>query len=296
MINGKNIVVTGASSGIGFETVKLLMKGQHNKILAVARHVDSLVGLSKNVIPFACDVSSTEGVEKVFEQAEALFDRIDIFYANAGFPYYEEFNYTDWERVEKMFNTNTLSPMYTYSRYLKHLDGRSGQLAFTVSAIGQMAMPGYAVYSASKFALHGFQQGIRLEMPKNLTLTCLYPVATDTNFFKVAADGREFEKPFPVQKPAHVAKKFVAGLESGQPFVFPCGLFTFAKALMSVVPSVRTMYWGWETAKFERYKQKLKSTEEHVMEGLKEVKELGQEIGQTAKEVIIKQKEKFHGV
>ena len=58
--------------------------------------------MGDNVIPFACDVSTAEGVETIFAKAEELFPKIDIFYANAGFPYYEQFDYTDWDRVENM--------------------------------------------------------------------------------------------------------------------------------------------------------------------------------------------------
>ncbi len=87
-------------------------------------------------------------------------EKIDIFYANAGFPYYEKFDYEDWARVKAIFDANTLSPIYTYAKYIRHLDGRPGILAYTVSAIGEMAMPGYAIYSSSKFALNGFQQAI----------------------------------------------------------------------------------------------------------------------------------------
>lgn len=287
MISGKNIVITGASSGIGLETLKLLMQGTGNKILAVARKPEKLEGMGDNVIPFACDVGSAEGVEKVFEKAESIFDHIDIFYANAGFPYYEEFSYTDWDRVEKIFNVNALSPMYTYARYLKHLNGRPGHLAFTISAMGQMAMPGYALYGASKFALHGFQQSIRLEKPDNMKLTCLYPVATATNFFNVAGEGKKVDKPFPVQKAEVVAKKFVAGLEKGKDYVFPCGLFTFAKVLMSILPPVRTIYWGMEGAKFDRYRQAIKEKEKKLEQELHHAE-------QEVKEVIEKEKEKFH--
>ena len=106
------------------------------------------------------DCSTKEGIDKLFTVAEAAFGKIDIFYANAGFPYYEAYDYADWDRVKKMFDTNTLSPIYTYSKYVQHLNGREGHLAFTISAIGQMAMPGYAIYSASKFGLEGFQQAI----------------------------------------------------------------------------------------------------------------------------------------
>ena len=258
MINGKTIVLTGASSGIGLEVLKLLAEGPDNRILAVSRHaVEKLTGFAPNVTPFDCDVSSPEGIEKLFAQAESMFDKIDIFYANAGFPYYERYDYTDWERVEKMFRTNTFAPMYTYSRYLRHLNGRDGHLAITVSAIGQMAMPGYAVYSASKFATQGFQQAVRTEMPDNLKMTCLYPVATDTNFFVVAADGVKFEKPFPVQKPDVVARKMVAGIENGKKYVSPCFLFAVSKVLMGIFPFVRTIYWKLEYNKLVRLEKRL---------------------------------------
>ena len=253
MIDNKTIVLTGASSGIGLEVLKLLAKGKGNRILAVARHVDNIQYFADNVTAFSCDISTQAGVDRLFEKAEELFGKIDLFYANAGFPYYEEFNYTDWDRVDAMFRTNTISPIYTYAKYIRHLNGRPGILAYTVSAIGEMAMPGYAIYSSSKFALNGFQQAIRLEKPDNLQITCLYPVATDTNFFKVA-NAVEFEKPFPVQKPSHVAKKMLEGIEAGREKVSPCGLFGFAKVLMGVVPPVRTVYWKLETAKLDRFK------------------------------------------
>lgn len=259
MIQNSNIVLTGASSGIGLEVLKIISKGEGNKILAVSRTAEEkLKGFADNVIPFNQDVGSKEGVDNIFKKADEVFSgrKIDIFYANAGFPYYEEFNYTDWDRVKNMFDTNTLSPIYTYAKYREHLDGSYGILAYTVSAIGQMAMPGYAIYSATKFALHGFQQAIRLEKPDNIQLTCLYPVATDTNFFKVA-NPVSFEKPFPVQKPETVARKMVAGIEKKKKAVSPCALFAVSKVLMGICPPVRSVYWKLEGNKLERFKKKL---------------------------------------
>lgn len=258
MITGKNIVLTGANSGIGLEVLKLLVKG-NNRVLAVDKNVGTLVKFDpEKVIPFEMDISSQEGVDAVFAKAEESFDVIDIFYANAGFPYYEELNYTDWKRVQAIFDTNVLSPIYSYQKYIKHLDGRKGIMAITVSAIGEMAMPGYTLYSASKFAMHGFQQGVRLEMPDNVQLTCLYPVATDTNFFPVSAPIR-YKKPFPVQKPDLVARKMVAGIENGKNKVSPCTLFGLSKLLMGVCPPVRTVYWALEKRKFREFKENMKN-------------------------------------
>ena len=257
MISGKKIVLTGANSGIGLEVMKLLVEGD-NKILAVDLRTDRLAEFDPaKVFPMVCDVSSKEGVDAIFEEAENKLGGIDIFYANAGFPYYETFDYVDWERIAHIFETNVFSPVYSYQKYREYLAGREGQFAMTVSAIGKMGMPGYALYSSSKFAVQGFQQALRLEMPDNIRMTCLYPVATDTNFFKAAVQGQPGkvvrQKPFPVQKPAHVAKAMVKGLERKKKYVNPCKLFSFALVLFAVFPFVRSIYWALEKKKLENF-------------------------------------------
>ena len=100
MINGKKIVLTGANSGIGLEVLKLLVEGD-NKILAVDLHTDNIVKFdAAKVVPMVCDVSSAEGVDSIFDKAVEALGGIDIFYANAGFPYYEAFDYVNWERID----------------------------------------------------------------------------------------------------------------------------------------------------------------------------------------------------
>ena len=257
MISGKTIVITGCNSGIGLEVLKLLVQGD-NKILAVDKNMSNIVAFpTDKVIPMQTDVSSKEAVDAIFEKAEEALGFIDIFYANAGYPYYEEFNYADWDRVAAMFETNVYSPIYSYSKYAKHLDGRKGVYAVTISAIGTMAMPGYTIYSASKFAMHGFQEGLRFELPSNIQLTCLYPIATDTNFFITANDKVEFKKPFPVQKPDVVARKMVEGIEKGKKIVSPSLLFSFSKQLMKFVPPVKTAYLALEKRKFNEFKKNI---------------------------------------
>ena len=256
MISNKTIVLTGADSGIGLEVLKLLASEKSNKILAVDINCRNMDKCGDNVITYQCDVSSKEGVDSIFEKAISELGSIDIFYANAGYPYYEIIDYTDWDRTKRMFETNVFAPIYTYEKYKEYLGGKEGHLAITVSAIGKMAMPGFTTYSASKFAMEGFQQGIRFELPENMKLTCLYPIATDTNFF-AAANEVEFERPFPVQSPRVVAKKMVKALEKGKKSVNPSFLFTLSGVLFGICPPIKSVYLGLEKAKFKRFLNKV---------------------------------------
>ena len=257
-ISNKKIVLTGASSGIGMEILKLLSAPElNNTILAVSRHAEEkLSGFGKNVIPFNADIGSKEDIDRIFARGEELFGLIDIFYNNAGFPYLERYDYLDWHRMEYIFDVNTLGPVYMYSRYIHHLNGRPGYLCYTISCIGLLCLPGYALYTASKFGLRGFQQAIRHEKPDNLKITCLYPVGTSTNFWSVASDGVEIEKKWPVMKASSIARKMVRSMETGRKQVYPL-CWEVLYPLMVICPPVKNMFWKRERDRFERNIEKI---------------------------------------
>ena len=269
MISHKNIVVTGASSGIGKSIIDELVKNEGNRILAACRGADKIEGYGDNVIPFSCDLSTQEGVDALFARAEELFDRIDIFFCNAGAPYYERFDYEDWQRIEAIFRLNTVSHMYVYSKYLHHLNGREGRLVYTISAMGEMALPGYALYAATKFAMKGFQQAIRYETPENLQITCVYPVSTTTNFFKVGSEGRKMEIPFPVQAPEKVAKAVVKGVHNLKEHIYPCRVYLPSKVLMNTLPPVKTLYLKAQQGKLHRFVKRIEAEKESIREDIK---------------------------
>ena len=262
MIQGKNIIITGASSGIGKAILTMLAPAENrNRIIASSRSIGKLTGFGENVILFPCDLSSREGVDALFEKAEEVFEKIDILICNAGAPYYERYDYEDWERIERIFRLNSFSCMYSYSKYLNHLDGREGHLVYTISAMGEMALPGYALYASTKFAMKGFQQAIRLETPKNMKITCVYPVSTKTNFFEVGGAGHKVEQPFPVQTAEAVAKATIRGVERGKKQVYPCSVYLPSRCLMNVLPPVRSLYLKSQYKMLLRFLERKKNEE-----------------------------------
>ena len=270
MISHKNIVVTGASSGIGKSIMEELLKQEGNRILAACRRAEAITGYGDNVIPFSCDLSTKEGVDALFKKAEEVFDEhIDLYFCNAGAPYYERFDYEDWDRIRRIFDLNTVGHIYTYSKYLHHLDGREGRLVYTISAMGEMALPGYALYAATKFAMKGFQQAVRDEAPENLQITCVYPVSTKTNFFHVGTGGRDLVPPFPVQAPDKVAKAVVKGVSDLKKHIYPCPAYLPSKVLMNVVPPVKTLYVKAQKSKLHRFVKRLEAEKEGLVEDIK---------------------------
>ena len=269
MINGNNIVVTGASSGIGKSILEELLEQGDNRILAACRRAEMIADYGDRVIPFSCDLSTKEGVDALFDRAEEVFDKIDIFFCNAGAPYYERFDYEDWDRVQRIFDLNTVGHIYTYSKYLHHLDGREGRLVYTISAMGEMALPGYALYAATKFAMKGFQQAIRDETPKNLQISCVYPVSTKTNFFNVGGGGRKMEPPFPVQAPEKVGKAVVKGIDKFKKHIYPCPVYLPSKVLMKAVPPVKALYVQAQKGKLRRFVKRVEAEKEGIIENVK---------------------------
>ncbi len=253
-LKGKTVVITGASSGIGKELLdKLADPAKGNRVLATSRTIEKLKGYGDNVTLFNCDVSKQEGVDKLFEKAESMFDKIDLIIANAGAPYYEKFDYVDWDRIQNIFSLNTISPIYTYTKYLEHLNGREGHLAWTISAMGEMALPGYALYTSTKFAMKGFQEAVRYEAPENLKLTAVYPVSTATNFFNVGGNGIDVGRPFPVQEAELVADRMIGGIEKAKKHIYPCRVWRPSKLLMGVVPPVKNIYCAIEKNRLKRF-------------------------------------------
>lgn len=262
-INNKRIILTGASSGIGKEILSILLTYRNVRIIAVARHVEDIPAIDQHVFPFPADVSTAEGVDKLFAFARQTFGEPDIFIANAGFAYLEKLGKPDWQHIENIYALNVFSPIYALEKLLEEeqqnketrLDSRHTEkaFAFTISGAGLASLPAYSLYCSTKAALHHFVRTYRYEKPDNLRLTAVYPVATRTGFFDKATGKENTPLPFPVQDAATVARKIVRGIEKGKKNVYPSLLFRIGYPLGRAFPIFLHLYSLMEKKKVKKW-------------------------------------------
>lgn len=251
-IEGKNIVITGASSGIGLEIVHLLEKYSNVKIIAIARHIDS-IPQSPKIIPFAADVSSKEGIDRVYNFASKIFAQVDIFIANAGFAYLERLSSPDWNHIENIYDLNVFSPIYSLEKLISQNGNSKRAFICTVSGAGLASLPAYSLYCSTKAALNHFFDTYRYEKPQNLQLTAIYPVATRTEFFDKATNQNNTPLPFPQQDAKTVAKKIVNGIIKGKKRVYPSLLFKIFYPLGRAFPYLLHIYSLLEKRKVKEW-------------------------------------------
>lgn len=214
-LKDKKIVITGASSGIGAELVKLL--ADNNKIIACARNIEKIID-HQNVIKIKCDVSIKEEIDNLIEKSFEILGDVDIFFANAGFAYYEKLEKADFEHIEKIFKTNVYAPIYSLLKLKEYKKDSSFQFIITASAMSFNAIPGYSLYSSTKYALKGFFDSYKYELKNNQMLQMVFPIATYTSFFNVAGTDN---LPWPRQKSEVVARKILKGVIKKKKYIFP---------------------------------------------------------------------------
>jgi short-subunit dehydrogenase len=228
-INNKNIILTGAASGIGKALLSQLLDFEEVKVIAV--DLNFIENTSDKIIPFVCDLSQQSEVDRLFEFALTQFQTIDIFIANAGFAYYEVIEKPDWQRIEKIFQVNVFSPIYAFQKMKELNIGREYFVLMTSSAMAKLAIPGYSLYGATKAALDRFEDAYRFENQDLGHLSLVYPIATKTNFFNRSTDfsRKDVPVPFPASTPEEVAKAMIEGILENKTHIYPSKLFQICR-------------------------------------------------------------------
>lgn len=202
-LKGKHVVITGASSGIG-EKIALMVAERGARPILLARSIDKLQTISEqinqktgtNSLFFQLDVSDIEQVQKVFSQIKLEAGHIDILVNNAGFGVFDSFHEADFTDIEKMFQVNVLGLMACTKEVLPVMMAQnSGHIINIASQAGKLATPKSSGYSATKHAVLGFTNSLRLELSKtNIHVSAVNPGPIETNFFTIADKSGNYVK------------------------------------------------------------------------------------------------------
>lgn len=183
-------LVTGASSGIGFELAKLAAQDGHDLVVAadtpLEEAVRELEGLGTHVFAAHVDLSTQEGVEHFLSLAG---DRpVDALFANAGHGLGHAFLDQAFDEIMHVVNTNVSGTLYLLHRVGRRMRQRgNGRILVTGSIAGYQPGSYQAVYNASKAFVDSFALALRDELKDTgVTVSCLMPGVTDTEFFERA--------------------------------------------------------------------------------------------------------------
>jgi len=185
-------VVTGASSGIGLELARLCAKEGYDIVIAADQGIEDtakdLRTAGARVTALECDLSTLEGVNELKSAIAATGRAVDFLFANAGRGLGKGFLEQDLSEALKVVHTNIDGTLALVQSIGQSMRARgSGRILITGSIAGLMPGTFQAVYNGTKAFLDSFSVALSNELKDSgVTVTCLMPGATATNFFKAA--------------------------------------------------------------------------------------------------------------
>lgn len=215
-------VVTGASSGIGYELAKLAAQNGYDLIIAadeasIVEARQALAAFGVEVEAVHADLSQTEGVDEVLDVIAGR--QVDALMANAGRGLGHAFLDQDFNEIMHVVDTNITGTIYLLHQLARRMrDADQGRILITGSIAGLMPGSFQAVYNGTKAFIDSFAWALRNELKDtNVTVTCLMPGPVDTGFFeradmldtKVGADPKKSD-------PADVARTGFDAMMKGE--------------------------------------------------------------------------------
>jgi NADP-dependent 3-hydroxy acid dehydrogenase YdfG len=191
-LHGRVAVITGASSGVGYETARLLAR-EGAQVVAAARRRDKLewlvgeiAGEGGRALAIPTDVTDSTQVARLIESAFNLLGRIDILVNSAGVVHkvapVEQFSDADFRTV---IETNLYGSFYAARAVIPHMKRQAGGTIVNIgSRVGKIGVANIAPFSAAKFALAGLGQSIGAELrPHNIFVTTIFAGMINTDIY-----------------------------------------------------------------------------------------------------------------
>ncbi len=194
-LKDKVVVITGASSGIGEETAYAFAQSGCKIVLAARNEIElkrvqsNCFKWHHNIVAVTCDVSREQDCKHLIDVAVAQFGTIHVLINNAGISMRAVFVDANLEVIKKLMDTNFWGAVYCTKFALPELLKNRGSVLGVNSIAGLKGLPARTGYSASKFALQGFFESLRIEnRKKDLHVGMIFPGYTASNIRKAALD------------------------------------------------------------------------------------------------------------
>ena len=224
VIQDKIEIVTGASSGIGYSTAKLLTE-RGAKVVLASRSKEKLEEFSKTLkdsIVIQTDMMNEDEIKNMINKTVEHFGRVDILVNNAGRGYDTLVENIDASSYIELFKLNLLAPLIAIQEEIPIMRRQSGGVIINISSgTSLMDIPNIGAYSSLKRALNGLSLTAREELEKDNIKVCLiYPYITQTNFGKnVIGKSRDDdwindETMMKADTPDYIAEKILEAIES----------------------------------------------------------------------------------
>lgn len=246
-LQGKLVVITGASGGLGKE-IAIQTAKQGARVVLLARRMDQLEALRHMLIKtykieayaFQLDVANLNAVKDVFSQIARDVGEVDVLVNNAGYGVFKEAIETDSAEAKAMFDVNVLGLVACTSSVLPMMKRRKlGHIINVASQAGKMATPKSSLYSATKFAVLGYSNALRMELKKDhVFVTTVNPGPIATDFFETADESGNYIKSMEkiILKPEAVAGKIVAAMLTNKREINLPGWMDFTSKLYNLFP------------------------------------------------------------
>jgi short-subunit dehydrogenase len=211
------IVITGASSGIGLTTARMAAAAGAKLVLAARNH-EALERLEREINASGgqschvdADVGSDADVKRIVDAAVEHFGGFDTWVNNAGVTVYGRLEEVEHEDHRRLFETNFWGVVHGSLAAVEHLKSRGGVLINVGSTLSDRAIPLQGMYCASKHAVKGFTDALRMEVEEAgypIAVTLIKPAAIDTPYTEHAKNymAVEPQNPAPVYAPETVAR------------------------------------------------------------------------------------------
>jgi len=256
-VNGKTIIITGASSGIGAATA-VALAGRGTNLVLAARRMEKLQEVAakcraagaKDVLVMHCDVSRREEVERCVDETVGKFGRLDVMIANAGYGMLAKIHEATEEQFDEIVAVNVKGTWYAMQaaarvmlkqeRLTGKKDGR-GHIVAVSSSAGKRGLPLYGLYAMTKAAQLSLAQAMRVEMMgEGIYVSTVHPMTTDTEFFEVASSKSRVKSSGlgPLYSAESVARKIVRVIEKPRPEVWPVWGSNVLLSIASLLPGL----------------------------------------------------------